>query len=107
MHVKIDQDMRVSYNGTLQDLKRDQVVDGPLARWLAEESGCPVTVLDDPQAEGEDAGETEGLQEAPLGDPADDQEAEQDGSLTADLTATSTAAAAPKPTAGKSGAKGK
>jgi hypothetical protein len=77
MRVRIDEDMKVCPNGQMLELKAGEEHDGPLAVWLAGDSGCRVTVLE----------------EGP------------DGSLSADLTAASGATAGAKDPAPKSGAK--
>lgn len=67
--VRIDEDIRICPDGQYLELAAGQIIDGPVAAWLAADSGCPVTLLDDePAAE----------------PPATDG---QDGALSATLTA--------------------
>lgn len=105
MRVRIDENMKICPWGQMLELKAGEEADGPLARWLAEDSGCPVTVLE-PETEVGDGTEPQAqTDEAAAADEG--QESEPDGALSADLTAASTAAVAPKAAASKSGAKGK
>lgn len=46
MRVKVDSDCRVYWNYMVQDLKKDQVVDGDFAEHLSN-TGAPVTALDE------------------------------------------------------------